>query len=160
MTITLAFYKGRAKSRWHRLQDWAIRWRTRPDKFSLHMADYSHVELIEGSAKHGETHLCLSASGRDGGVRQKHILLKPESWDLVELNIKADDVAAFIRERSGAGYDYRGILCSQVFRLGLHDESLWFCSEIIAASLDLPNPQRVSPQFLFDVLTWDRQAER
>jgi len=58
----------------------------------------------------------------------------------------------------GAGYDYTGILFSQVLAFGRHDESRWFCSEIIAASLGLPNPQRVSPQFLFDVVTWGHQG--
>jgi hypothetical protein len=147
MAVTLAFYKGTASSHWHRLQDAAIRLATR--------GRYSHVELIAGTALHGEAARCLSSSGRDGGVRAKRILLKPESWDLVELNIDPQGPSSFIHERMGAGYDYTGILFSQVLALGCHDESRWFCSEICAAALDLPNPQRVSPQFLFDVVTWD-----
>ena len=75
--------------------------------------------------------------------------------DLVELRIDPVKPAQFIRDRIGAQYDYKGILLSQVLALGRHDKSRWFCSEICAAALDLPNPQRVSPQFLFDVVTWD-----
>ena len=150
--ITLAFYKGRGKTRWQRLQDAAIRLTTR--------GRYSHVELIAGTALHGDIGQCLSSSGRDGGVRAKRILLKPESWDLVELRIDPDQPAQFIRDRIGAQYDYKGILLSQVLALGRHDESRWFCSEICAAALDLPNPQRVSPQFLFDVVTWDKRQRR
>ncbi|KMW56991.1 putative cytoplasmic protein [Candidatus Rhodobacter oscarellae] len=149
--ITLAFYKGLGKTRWQRLQDGAIRFATG--------GVYSHVELIPGSAQHGDTAQCLSSSGRDGGVRAKRILLKPESWDLVELRIDADKPAQFIRDRIGAQYDYNGILLSQVLALGRHDESRWFCSEICAAALGLPNPQRVSPQFLFDVVTWDKRVK-
>jgi hypothetical protein len=149
--ITLAFYKGRGKTRWQRLQDAAIRLATR--------GRYSHVELIAGNALHGDIAQCLSSSGRDGGVRAKRILLKPESWDLVELRIDHAKPARFIRDRIGAQYDYKGILLSQVLALGRHDESRWFCSEICAAALDLPNPQRVSPQFLFDVVTWDKRAK-
>ena len=44
--ITLAFYKGRGKTRAQQLQDWAIRLATR--------GQYSHVELIAGAAVHGE----------------------------------------------------------------------------------------------------------
>lgn len=149
--ITLAFYKGHAKTRWQRLQDAAIRLATR--------GRYSHVELISGTAEHGDTAQCLSSSGRDCGVRAKRILLKPESWDLIELRIDPDKPAQFIRDRIGAPYDYKGILLSQVLALGRHDESRWFCSEICAAALDLPNPQRVSPQFLFDVVTWGNRSK-
>lgn len=144
--ITLAFYKGRGKTRWQRLQDAAIRLASR--------GRYSHVELIAGTALHGDIALCLSSSGRDGGVRAKRILLKPESWDLVELPIDPAKPTRFIRARIGAQYDYRGILLSLVLALGRHDEARWFCSEICAAALDLPDPQRVSPQLLFDVVTW------
>ncbi|WP_224826303.1 hypothetical protein [Cognatishimia sp. MH4019] len=150
MAVTLAFYKGRAKTRWHRFQDASVRLATR--------SRYSHVELIAGTALHGVTTQCLSASGRDGGVRVKRILLKPESWDLVELRIDPVNPAQFIHDRIGAQYDYKGILLSQVLALGRHYESRWFCSEICAAALDLPNPQRVSPQFLFDVVTWGHQG--
>ncbi len=148
--ITLAFYKGRSDRPWRRAQDAAIRWATR--------GRYSHVEMIAAIAQHGETAQCLSSSGRDGGVRAKQILLKPDSWDLVELRIDPAKPAEFIRERIGAQYDYKGIFLSQVLALGRHDESRWFCSEICAAALDLPNPQRVSPQFLFDVVAWEFQG--
>ena len=144
--ITLAFYKGRADDPWHRLQDAAIRLATR--------GQYSHVELISGSAEHGEAALCLSSSARDGGVRAKRIALKPESWDLVELRIDQAGPAQFIQSRIGARYDYAGVLLSQVLAFGGHDKARWFCSEIIAAALGLPNPQRLSPQLLFDVVTW------
>lgn len=150
MAVTLAFYKGTALSRWHRLQDRAIRLATR--------GRYSHVELIGRTVLHGAFARCLSSSGRDGGVRAKHILLRPESWDLVELRIEPLEPVNFICTRIGAGYDYTGLLFSQVLALGRHDETRWFCSEIIAASLGLPNPQRVSPQLLFDIVTWTRQG--
>ncbi|XAT57832.1 hypothetical protein GN241_10955 [Rhodobacteraceae bacterium IMCC1335] len=149
--ITLAFYKGRGKTRWQRLQDVAIRFATR--------GRYSHVELIAGAALHGDIARCLSSSGRDGGVRAKRILLRPENWDLVELRIDPAKPAQFIHDRIGEQYDYKGILLSQVFALGRHDESRWFCSEICAAALGLSNSQRVSPQFLFDVVTWDNRSK-
>ncbi len=146
MAVTIAFYKGRGGTRWQRLQDRAIRLATR--------GQYSHVELIAGAAIHGEVAPCLSSSGRDGGVRVKSILLKPESWDLAVLPRDPIKPAQFIYDRIGAGYDYQGILLSHVLALGRHDETRWFCSEIVAAALGLPNPQRVSPQLLFDFVAW------
>ncbi|MCH2164102.1 MAG: hypothetical protein MK098_05555 [Marinovum sp.] len=111
------------------------------------------------TVQHGETAPCLSSSGRDGGVREKPILLKSDSWDLVQLKIAPEKPVQFIRDRIGARYDYRGILFSQVLALGRHSESRWFCSEIVAASLGLDHPHRLSPQMLFDVVTWrGRQA--
>lgn len=146
MTVTLAFYKGRGNSVFQRFQDGIIR--------SVTRGIYSHVELISGDAMHGQTAVCLSASGRDGGVREKHILLKPESWDLVAMPLASEAPCQFIRGHLGARYDYTGLILSQVLAFGRHDPDKWFCSEICAAALGLPNPQRVSPQFLFDVVTW------
>lgn len=150
MTVTLAFYKGRGTTFAKRLQDRAIRLATG--------GIYSHVELIAGDAVHGSPAVCMSASGRDGGVRQKTITLNSKSWDLVSMPI--DDVAPclFILDHLGARYDFKGILLSQVLALGLHHPNKWFCSEICAAALGLANPQRVSPQFLFDVVTWKKNG--
>lgn len=146
MTVTLAFYKGRGNSVFQRFQEGLIR--------SVTRGIYSHVELISGDALPDAYAVCLSASGRDGGVREKQILLKPESWDLVSMRMDAEAPCQFIRDHLGARYDYAGLLLSQVLAFGRHDPDKWFCSEICAAALGLPNPQRVSPQFLFDVVTW------
>jgi hypothetical protein len=152
MTVTLAFYKGRGNSVFQRFQDGLIR--------SVTRGIYSHVELISGGALHDRPAACLSASGRDGGVRQKHILLKSEGWDLVTMQVDAEAPCQFITDRLGARYDYAGLMLSQVLAFGRHNPDKWFCSEICAAALGLPNPQRVSPQFLFDVLTWKKGGAR
>ena len=115
---------------------------------------YSHVELILEHAEHNRTAVCLSVSGRDGGLREKRISLRPESWDLVSMDVDADGPRRFIQSHLGAGYDYAGILLSQVLALGRHNPGKWFCSELCAAALGFPNPQSVSPQFLFDVVIW------
>lgn len=144
--ITLAFYKGRGSSWWNRVQDGLIRFATR--------SPYSHVELIEGTAQLGEETICLSSSGRDGGVRETTIRLKTASWDLVEMADQPAEIVDFIRTRIGARYDYLGIVLSQILSLGRHDARKWFCSEICAAALGMPNAQRMSPQALYDVVTW------
>ncbi|MEH6521245.1 hypothetical protein [Sulfitobacter sp.] len=137
MTVTIAFYKGQGVSVPQRLQEGLIR--------SVTRGIYSHVEMISGDALHDHFAVCLSASGRDGGVREKCILLKPESWDLVSMRMDAEAPCQFIREHLGARYDYAGLILSQVLALGRHNPDKWFCSEICAAALGLPNPQRVSP---------------
>lgn len=119
-------------------------------------SSFSHVELIEGPARLGEQAVCLSSSGRDGGVREKEILLNPESWELIAVNSDPAGVGDFIRSRIGARYDYLGIVMSQIFALARHDEAKWFCSEICAAALGMANAQRMSPQSLYDVVTWQR----
>lgn len=142
--ITLAFYRGRASRRWHRIQDIAIRRATG--------SPFSHVEMIVGPCGLGQTALCLSSSGRDGGVREKPILLKPDHWSLVRLNVDPAGPARFIRDRIGAGYDYRGILLSQALPIGWHDPTRWFCSEICAAALGMEDPHCLSPGTLWGLV--------
>ena len=151
MTVTLAFYKGRGKTAAERILDSAIRLATR--------GVYSHVELIPGDAVFGRKQPCLSSSGRDGGVRERSMVLQPENWDLVTLPVEADGPCGFIRNHIGARYDYTGILFSQVLGFGRHSANRWFCSEICAAALGLRDPQRVSPQLLFDIVTWKRRMD-
>ena len=68
------------------------------------------------------------------------IVLKPAHWDLVQLAIDADGPPEFIRSLIGCRYDYTGLLLSHVLAFVRHDEDRWFCSEVIAAALGLPNP--------------------
>lgn len=147
MTVTLAFYKGRGVSVTQRIQDGLIR--------SVTRGIYSHVEMISGDAWPDHSAICLSASGRDGGVRQKRILLKPESWDLVSMQVEAEVPCQFIKNHLAARYVYAGLLFSPVLAFGRQNPDKWFSSEVCAAALGFPNPQRVSPQLLFDLVTWD-----
>ena len=143
--ITLAFYHGRGGTWRQRLQDRAIRWRTG--------GPMSHVELIEGRAEYGVPALCLSASGRDGGVREKLITLRRSHWTLVYLDRDPTTPADFIRQRIGARYDYKGLLLSQAFRVGGHWSDRWFCSEVVVDALDWPTVGHLwSPNDLFDAV--------
>lgn len=152
MAVTLAFYKGRGARLSERLQDGAIRKATG--------GIYSHVELIGGDAACGSDALCLSSSGRDGGVRERPIFLKASKWDLLHLDVDAAAPVAFVRRQLGARYDYAGIMLSHVLAFGRHDPERWFCSEICAAALGIPNAHRISPQMLFDVVNWRLRGVR
>lgn len=130
----LAFYK--AKGTW---VDQLIRLVTR--------SPYSHVELItepdlyfaDGSMR------CTSSSLRDGGVRVRNIILKPGHWDIVEVEWYAGDLPYFFKQFIGAKYDFAGLIFSQFFNWRRQDNQRWFCSELIAASLGIPNPSSYSP---------------
>jgi len=144
MKVTLAFYKGRARRFKNRIMDTLIRFGTR--------SKYSHVELIKGAATLNASFECLSSSGRDGGVRKKTIYMNEAKWDLVTIDAPKDAVSK-IEAEIGKPYDYVAIIFSQVFNFGRHDHDKWFCSEICAEALGLPDPHRFSPKTLFDWVT-------
>lgn len=144
--ITLAFYKGRSKNIWGRVMEGAIRFVTR--------SPYSHVEVTPGVAFPDTTHVCYSSSGRDGGVRTKEIFLSQENWDLITIPGDEKSLTEYFSLYIGAKYDYIGIILSQLCAFGRHSKSRWFCSEIIASALKIPQPQRISPQILHDFVTW------
>ncbi|MEY4953707.1 MAG: hypothetical protein RL299_2131 [Pseudomonadota bacterium] len=53
--------------------------------------------------------------------------------------------------QSGLGYDWIGLLLSQVLNLRRGSSRRWFCSELVAWSLDLPTPSAISPG---DLAAW------
>lgn len=132
MAYALALYVGQGT--W---KDGLIRWVTR----SL----YSHVELADvDCAIDGQT-LCWSASPRDGGVRCTMIDLRSGRWEIVPIEAKVPRAFAMMTSEDGKGYDWFGLIFSQFFNWRRQDKRRWFCSELIAASLDLPRPAMWSP---------------
>lgn len=142
--ITIAFYHGRADRLWHRIQDRAVRFVTK--------SRYSHCELIAGEADLGEMQTCYSASGRDGAVRVKRMVLEAEKWDLLHVPRGADLPLARIHAVMGAPYDYKGIFLTHVLPLGRHHPDKWFCSEIIAHALGMPDAHQYTPGDLARIL--------
>lgn len=143
--VTLAFYKGQGDR-----IDRAIRWWT--------ASPYSHVELINwlGTAN-PEGHpkaLAFAASHRDGGVRGRVIAMAPGHWDYVTVPwADAPRVWSRARGLNGAGYDYPGLILSQLLNLRRGFRQRWFCSELLADLLDLPRPSAYSPGDLHDLVT-------
>lgn len=139
MTLALAFYRGRG-----RLADRVIRAITR--------SPYSHVELTAwpGAWPVDITQPALSASGRDGGVRREAITFAPDRWDMLPLLpwVPAD---AWPRaaEHIGAGYDWGGILMTFAVPLRRQNPGRWFCSELCAHALGLPDPHTYAPGDLY-----------
>ena len=131
----LAFYKGKGTC-----LDAVIRWVTR--------SPYSHVELILDPTDKGNdgASLCFSSSARDGGVRVKRIELNPDHWDIQEIEWPVGDhIERLFANLAGSKYDYWGLLFSQFFNWRRHSKTRWFCSEVIAFALGIPNANSSAP---------------
>lgn len=148
----LAFYRGRGSAFAHRVQEWAISTLTR--------SPYTHVEFVPTgqAAVPGREYPCLSASGRDGGVREKAIFLTADRWELIPVPWAPAGAEAAMRAQLGAGYDYAGIILSHMLGFNRQDSGRWFCSEIVAHALGLGRPYRYSPGDLRDVVLTANRA--
>ena len=135
--MKLAFYKGRED-----LYDRLISWWTQ--------GPYSHVELVISD------NCCMSSSPRDGGIRFKNIDLRPDHWDLVELE-GYDPVYAYnwFKEHEGRKYDFLGIL-GFVFGPLQQDKKRFFCTEAIGHALKMKEPWRLDPNAMYAVVTSEK----
>ncbi len=135
-----AFYCG--EGRW---DDRLIRAATR--------SQFSHVELIR-PGQHMELALtlnppsatCLSASGRDGGVREKNIVFNPDKWVIKEvLNWASPHAYQDAYSHIGAPYDWAGIVFNFVLPIRRQNKRAWFCSELCGWALGLGWTGTLSP---------------
>lgn len=124
--MKLAFYK--AKGDW---VDLIIRVFTN--------SKYSHVEIVHNKDWY-------SSSPRDGGVRVKQIQDDGNSWDFIEVDIDKERLYQKYREYKGRGYDFKGILLSNVLPIGWHSKHKATCSEFVADVLGYENPSKFSSQ--------------
>lgn len=86
-----------------------------------------------------------SSSHTDGGVRAKRFNPKPESWTIIELSHNEAFALEVYSSALGCGYDWTGIVGSQILPFNLHWPRHYFCSELVAEMLGLKNPQGYSP---------------
>lgn len=114
---------------------------------------FSHVELVFDDGTF------FSSSGRDGGVRLKTIVPKPDHWKLFDLPILAVDerkLRLWCGSQVGRKYDWWGVLRFVLPIRPHHDR--WFCSEIVTTCLQgcglLPGiePWQTSPNDLFKMI--------
>lgn len=110
---------------------------------------YSHCELVLPDGRF------VSSSPRDDGVRAKVIEPDPAVWDFLPLPwIQPAHIEQLLELEAGAGYDWLGVLGSQILPAGIQSRSRWFCSEFCAYVLDLEQPQRYSPGQLAETIQW------
>ena len=126
MKAKLAFYKGKGN-----LVDLLIRVFTN--------SKYSHVEIVINKDWY-------SSSPRDGGVRIKQIVDDGNSWDFIEVDIDKERLYEKYREYRGRGYDFKGILLSNILPIGWHSKDKVTCSEFVADALGYIEPSKYSPQ--------------
>ncbi|WP_424585420.1 enoyl-CoA hydratase [Volucribacter amazonae] len=129
--VYLAFYKGK-KQGWKpkaviaRLSDWLTR--------KLTKGIYSHCEIVI-KAEGEEHYQCYSSSIRDGGVRQKTMLLDSDKWDLIELfGVNEAQIIRYFNQTQGSRYDWFGAI-GVVFGIP-HARSKFFCSEWCANAIN------------------------
>ena len=135
--MKVAFYKGR-KRLFNKLTSWWLR------------GPYSHCELILEDSEFGS--LCASSSFMDGGVRVKVIALDPEHWDVIDVDGDAAFARQWLNDHAGEGYDTLGLI-GFIARVIKQDKRRWFCSEAVAAMLQIPDPWRFDPCNLHAALT-------
>jgi hypothetical protein len=62
-----------------------------------------------------------------------------KDWDFVELPetavLRVHDAQVFFEEESSAGYDWTGIIFTQLFPAGWESKHNWFCSEFVTEAL-------------------------
>lgn len=145
MKAYVIFYKG--KRPWtepkNKLSDFLIRQFTH--------GKYSHCEIAV-QTESPAFYECFTSSIRDGGVRSKPMILKEDHWDKIEINIDLQKLRKFLKETDDYKYDFLGcigILTSKI----KHSRHRYFCSEWCAEFLGIKNPEKISPNKLYDILT-------
>ncbi len=120
----------------------------------LTRAKYSHCELVYPQAAQpigACFHICDSASGRDGGVRRKDIILYHSRWALVPVYASTKFADRTYQRHAGKKYDYLGALRA-VLPFFKQSPQRWYCSEYVAAALNLPLSAGQSPKTLYHYL--------
>lgn len=117
--IKIAFYKGEG-----RIFDKLIRWWTK--------GKYSHCEIVFMDG------LWYGADAWNNEVRYAYFLPDPANWDMIEISLAPKEellVRAWCDSKVGKGYDYLGLILSQVIFLGIDCANRWFCSELCVEAL-------------------------
>lgn len=105
----------------------------------LQGGDSAHCEIAW--KWENDTHICVSASFLDGGVRTKSINMSKEKWRIYEMQGSPELVRAWLFRNEGAPYDVLGLM-GFIFRRIKGWRNAWFCSEVAAEVLGLPDPWR------------------
>lgn len=92
---------------------------------------YTHVEVVVNG-------IWYTSSYNGDGIRKRMIDGNNGHWDFhtIETTLEQDKlIAEWFNKRLERGYDWYGILLSQVLPLNIEHPKKWFCSEAVYASL-------------------------
>jgi len=102
--------------------------------------DTAHCEVAH-QWDGGISYTCVSASWVDSGVREKRISLYPSKWRIYELPVEKAKVVDWFYSNKGKPYDLLGLMGFFIRRIR-GSKKAWFCSEVAADILGLPEPHR------------------
>jgi hypothetical protein len=120
--IRIAFFKG-DKHEWHHR---FIRWWTK--------SPYSHAEIILD----GETWVSISPFLYTRVAARVRTHVDESDWDFLTFRVTAEELRAlknFISETTGDGYDWIGMILSQILPIIIKGKGRWYCSQWIAHAL-------------------------
>jgi hypothetical protein len=120
--IRIAFFKGDRHEWHHRF----IRWWTK--------SPYSHAEIVLD----GETWVSISPFLFTRVAARVRTHVPEDEWDYLSFRITPEEMNAlkdFISETTGDGYDWTGMLLSQVLPFIVKGKGKWYCSSWIAHAL-------------------------
>lgn len=136
--VQVALYKGPTDGLWNSF--WHYVTCTFLSIRKMKIVKHSHAELcING--------VCYSSSVRDKGVRSKLIDLNSGKWDLKEIQLTEQEVRKSLDRFlviEGKSYDFLGAI-GVVLPLIEDSKSKFFCFEVVAEMLEMPNPSKVTP---------------
>jgi len=122
MEIKIAFYK--AKGNW---KNKIIRWWTK--------SVYSHAELVLPDER---TWISISPFLTSKVDKREKLEYNENHWDFVEFTITKEQnkvILDFFDETKGCGYDWVGMIMSQLIPYNIKRKNKWYCSEWIAYAL-------------------------
>jgi hypothetical protein len=120
--IRIAFFKG-DKHEWHHR---FVRWWTK--------SPYSHAEIILD----GETWVSISPFLYTRVAARVRTQVDESDWDFLTFRVTAEELRAlknFISETTGDGYDWIGMILSQILPIIIKGKGRWYCSQWIAHAL-------------------------
>jgi len=118
-TVSIVFYKGPGT-----LAEKAIRIWTK--------SRYAHCEFRRSDGLYHSNDRFRFVS------RTEPIHIDPAEWEECRIALPEEIVDRVERRqlrKNGTEYDWRGIVFSQIFRLGIHNKKRWFCSKSNADDL-------------------------
>lgn len=129
VNIRLGFYARPTKNKFmHKV----IRWWTK--------SHYSHVQI-----KVGDT---WTSAEQVGVVEFKHSI-EEHAYDILDYTLECTEeqyanYLEFKEDTLGAGYDYTGIVLSQILPLDVDNPRRWFCSEVTTQILKILGDPKVA----------------
>ena len=133
--IYLAFYRGEGRF----LSDTLVQRITR--------SEFSHCELFISThpPQPGQTHRCISAAGKFGGVHMRDVTFRAGAYEFVPVPWAPADTFDRAQRHLGKGYDYWGLLMTQFINMRRHNPDRWFCSKLCARAMGLADAHTYAP---------------